>query len=580
MRHVLRHLAPILVISCLLLASPLATGTATAAPSSPSSPGPAGSRTASKRVGWPAGTVQLAGGLSLPWGLVELPDGSLLFTSSDSGEIRQLTGVNQVRTVGTVPGIDPSGEGGLLGLVQDPSDPGTLYAYGSMAADNQVLRLRWNGTTATVDRPIITGIPHGGRHNGGRVAFGPDDQLYVTTGEAAVPALAQDPKSLGGKILRVDRNGQPAPGNPFAGRPDADARIWSWGHRNVEGLDWDSAGRLWSSELGENTWDEVNLIQPGRNYGWPLCEGPNRFGTSTPCTDNRYTNPVHWWSTADLSPSGVAVDGDKLYIAGLRGQSLWQVWVNGGTPRRLLQNSYGRLRTPLRAGDGRLFLLTSNGNGTDRIMLVDPAGWRTPIETRYRSGNGSRLGEPQTGEWCDLIDGGCFEHFRNGSIYWTRGTGAHTIWGAIRDRWAGLGWERGRLGYPTSDEFCGLRDNGCAQRLQGGLLYWSPATPAQPVWGAIGEAYAAQRWETGRLGYPIGPERCGLRDGGCFQEFQGGSIYWSPRTGSWVVLGAVRDYWASTGWERGPWGYPTGNEACEPGHCWQNFQGGVIHLRW
>ncbi|OYO12158.1 hypothetical protein CGZ98_08225 [Enemella evansiae] len=534
------------------------------------------------QVDWPPGTIQVAGGLTLPWGLVQLGDGSLLFTSSDSGEIRQVTGVGQVRTVGTVPDIDPTGEGGLLGLVQDPSNPGILYAYASTAGENRVLRLGWDGSTVTVDRPIVTGIPHGGRHNGGRVAFGPDDQLYVTTGEAGRPELAQDRRSLGGKILRVDRNGQAAAGNPFTGRPDTDARIWSWGHRNVEGLDWDARGRLWSSELGENTWDELNLIEPGRNYGWPVCEGPNLANTSTACTDSRYTRPVNWWSTAEMSPSGVEVDGDKGYIAALRGQSLWQTWVNGGTPRRLLQGSYGRLRTPLRAADGRLFLMTSNGGGTDRIMLVDPAGWRTAIETKYRATGGAdgRLGAPRTGEWCDLVDGGCYSHYAGGSIYWSRATGAHTVWGAIRDRWAGLGWERGQLGYPTSDEFCGLRDGGCAQRFTGGLLYWTPQTGAQPVWGAIGQAYADQRWETGRLGYPIGPERCGLRDGGCFQEFQGGAIYWSPGTGAWVVLGAIRDYWASTGWERGPWGYPTGNEACQPGRCAQSFQGGVVEIRW
>lgn len=194
-----------------------------------------------------------------------------------------------------------------------------------------------------------------------------------------------------------------------------------------------------------------------------------------------------------------------------------------------------------------------------------------------------RLGLPTSGEFCGLVGGGCFQRFTDGAIYWSPATGAHTIWGRIQTRWADFQWEYGRLGYPTSDEMCGLVGGGCWQTFERGRMYWSPASDAHPLWGAIGERFDQMGYEHGPLGYPTRAEFCGLKDGGCFQDFQGGSIHWSPATGAWTTWGAIREFWASTGWENGRFGYPTGPEQCAtPGGvftCTQQFAGGTIHYQ-
>ena len=189
------------------------------------------------------------------------------------------------------------------------------------------------------------------------------------------------------------------------------------------------------------------------------------------------------------------------------------------------------------------------------------------------------LGKPIGNKFCGLRDGGCGQHFENGSVYSSPSSGEHVVKGAIRDKWAALGWETGQLGYPTSDEFCNLRDGGCAQRFQGGLIYWTPNTGAHPVWGAIGTAYADVRWESSTLGYPISDEFCNLRDGGCGQRFQGGLIYFSKATGAHPVWGEIGKKYAQLGWETGQLGYPTSNEFCglRDGGCGQRFQGGSIY---
>ncbi|GAB3622145.1 hypothetical protein GCM10027418_02270 [Mariniluteicoccus endophyticus] len=188
----------------------------------------------------------------------------------------------------------------------------------------------------------------------------------------------------------------------------------------------------------------------------------------------------------------------------------------------------------------------------------------------------SALGYPTSGERCGYRDSGCYQTFQGGSMYWSPATGAHPVWGAIGDLWASMRWENGRLGYPTSDEFCGLRDGGCGQHFQGGSIYWSPATGAQPVWGAIRGRYEQLGWENSALRYPKAPEFCGLVDGGCGQHFQGGSIYWSLSSGAWPVWGAIRDHWAANGYEWGRLGYPVGPEQCANGACKQAFQRGTI----
>lgn len=539
-------------------------------------------------VAWPEdGDVTVADGLNLPWGMVQLDDGSLLVTSSDSGEIIHVSGVGKRRVAGTVPNIQPLNEGGLLGLVRDPADPGVLFAYASSVAsagnENRIWRLTWDGIRVSPDRVILDRIPHGAIHSGGQLKFGPDGFLYVTTGDTSDRATSQDLGTMAGKILRIDRNGAAAPGNPFTRRPGANARIWSYGHRNVQGIGWDGSGRMWASEFGESAWDELNRIEPGRNYGWPICEGRFRSGSTEACTDPALTNPVRQWRPADASPSSLTVVGDTVLIAALRGQSVWSVPVNGRAPVRHLHGDYGRIRSLLPTADGRLFVATSNGNNSDRIVLVDAGPMvpdTHPIDWRYAAIGAGVLGIEDGGPWCGLSDGGCFSRFQNGSIYWSPTTGAHFTRGVIRAEWGSLGWETGFLGYPVSDEICGLTRGGCYQQFQGGTMYWSFPTGAHFTRGAIRARWGQTGWERGVLGYPTSHEFCGLRDRGCFQTFQNGSVYWSPASGAHPVRGALRDIWARSGWENGRWGYPTSEEACTPGHCWQSFQGGVMHVRW
>ncbi|MGB9378841.1 MAG: PQQ-dependent sugar dehydrogenase, partial [Mycobacteriales bacterium] len=243
-------------------------------------------------AGTTPGVTVLAHGLAAPWGLAFLPDGSALISERDTRLIKQLRPDGSVRIVQRVDEADSSGEGGLLGIAVAPTyaQDHLVYAYYTTGSDNRIARFRLGERP----QPIVTGIPVSGIHNGGRLAFGPDGYLYAGTGDASERGRSQDLASLGGKILRVTPEGRPAPGNPFAG-----SLVWSLGHRNVQGLAWDSAGRLYASEFGQNRFDEVNLIRPGGNYGWPAVEGRGGGG--------RFVQPLITWAPRDASPSGAAI---------------------------------------------------------------------------------------------------------------------------------------------------------------------------------------------------------------------------------------------------------------------------------
>lgn len=193
---------------------------------------------------------------------------------------------------------------------------------------------------------------------------------------------------------------------------------------------------------------------------------------------------------------------------------------------------------------------------------------------RWESGH---LGYPTSSEQC-WIRGGCFQTFEGGSIYFSPSTGAKFIKGEIRNSWGRYGWETGRLGYPTSNEQCWIR-GGCFQTFTGGSIYWSPDGGAHPVFGEIAKKWGSTGWEGGHLGYPITDELCGLARGGCVQEYRGGLIYWSMDTGAHFVKGAIRGEYAETGWENGL-GYPTTDEFCglREGGCGQHFQGGSVYF--
>jgi len=314
------------------------------------------------------GTV--ARDLSAPWGITFLPDGSALVSERDTTRVVTVpAGGGPVREVGRVSIAAPQGEAGLLGLAASPdfADDALVYAYVSTSEDNRVVRMEYDGRRLGEPQPVLTGIPNGFIHDGGRLLFAEDGTLFVSTGEIGDEELAQDRDSLAGKILRITPDGDPAPDNPRAGSP-----VWTMGHRNVQGLAFDDRGRLWASEFGQDTWDELNLIDRSRNYGWPRVEG--RGGGED------YRDPFVQWRTSEASPSGLAFHEGSLWMASLRGARLWQVPVTGngtGRPRDWFVGDYGRLRTVVVAPNGNLWVTTSNRDGRgdpaaedDRILEV------------------------------------------------------------------------------------------------------------------------------------------------------------------------------------------------------------------
>lgn len=326
--------------------------------------------TASIPAGSPADVVT---GLDVPWSIAFLPDGDALVTLRDEARVVRVTPEGQRSDLGDIDGVDPEAEGGLLGVAVSPrfESDRVVHLYYTAERDNRIVRTTLGDDGFGDMTPVLTGIPKARAHNGGRIKWGPDGFLYVGTGDATERDTPQDRDSLGGKILRIDGDGRPAPGNPFGNNP-----VWSMGHRNVQGLAWGPDGTMYASEFGQNTWDELNVITPGSNYGWPEVEGIE--------DDDDFVAPIAQWSTDNSSPSGIAVgpDGD-VYMAALRGESLWRVPVNGprrqGEPQRLFQGRYGRIRDVVAAPDRSLWILSSNTyrgdvrDGDDRVVRV-PVG--------------------------------------------------------------------------------------------------------------------------------------------------------------------------------------------------------------
>ncbi|WP_298462156.1 sorbosone dehydrogenase family protein [uncultured Cellulomonas sp.] len=362
-------------------------------PSSTGSPDPGAGTTDAREV---VPEVEVTGmsdvvtGLDAPWGVALLPDGDALVTLRDSAQVVRVSDGTATPVGGAgarelVEGTRSRGEGGLLGiaLAPDPAGPPTVHLYRTTPRGNEVVSARLvDGELSGLD-VVLDGIPASGNHNGGRIAFGPDGMLYIATGDAGLPSRAQDPDDLGGKILRVTPDGDPAPGNP-----DPDSPVWSLGHRNVQGLGWGPDGTMFASEFGQNTWDELNVIEAGGNYGWPLVEGTDEGAAgAAPGVDRDAADlvaPVATWPTADASPSGLAVTAEAVYLAGLRGARLWRVPLGGpgdppvvGPPQALLEGELGRLRAVLPDEQGRLWVVTNNTDGRgdpragdDRIVRV------------------------------------------------------------------------------------------------------------------------------------------------------------------------------------------------------------------
>jgi glucose/arabinose dehydrogenase len=314
-------------------------------------------------------TAVIATGLNLPWSMVRLETESTLVSERDTARVKEVGPDGSVREVGQVPDVVPGGEGGLLGLAVLSDDLTTwLYAYTTTASDNRVVRMTLTGAPGSyalgAAETVFSGIPKAGNHNGGRIKFGPDGMLYITAGDAGVPQRAQDTAELGGKILRVTPEGTVPEDNPFPG-----SAVFSLGHRNPQGLDWDRDGRLWAAEFGQNTWDELNVVDAGANYGWPVVEGIGN--------DPAYRNPIYQWSTREASPSGLLFTRDTFFMAALRGEALWTITPDGNTvtAQPSFVGEFGRVRDVIEGANGSLWILTNNTgraprDGDDKIVEV------------------------------------------------------------------------------------------------------------------------------------------------------------------------------------------------------------------
>jgi glucose/arabinose dehydrogenase len=308
-------------------------------------------------VARPRVTRSLAGGLRVPWGIAFLPNGHGLVSERDTGRVLEVSPSGGYRVAGHVPDVvstvGQGGENGLLGIALHPDFTTNrwVYAYLSTSSDNRVVRMQYVGGRLGVPEVVLSGIPRSLHHNGGGLAFGAS-HLFVSTGDAEHPHRAQNRHSLSGKILRItDTGGVPA-GNPFGNR------VWSLGHRNVEGLAFDGQGRLWATEFGNHRRDELNHIVRGGNYGWPRVEGGDGRGG--------FRDPLATWRPRACSPSGIAIARGHAWVGALHGQSLWSVKLNAphkGRKVRFFDHRLGRIRGVHRAPDGSLWITTSDRDG-------------------------------------------------------------------------------------------------------------------------------------------------------------------------------------------------------------------------
>lgn len=357
----MNRILPAVLCSAALLLSACSSGGdgEDAAPTGPATPtGPVASTD-------PAGPADPADavvtGLDAPWSVAFTGDGVPLVSERDSARVLRIADGAAVE-MATLDGVEPRGEGGLLGItVHD----GYLYAYATTATDNRVTRYPLDDLRLGTPEVVIDGLPKGVTHNGGRLAVGPDGMLYGTVGDAGDREKAQDEASVNGTILRITLTGDVPADNPFPGSP-----VYSYGHRNVQGIGWAPDGTMYASEFGQDTWDELNIIEAGGNHGWPVVEG---IGGR-----QRFTDPVQQWPTGAASPSGIAVTRDAVWIANLRGERLREVPLSDpSTADEHHVGEYGRLRDVVLTPDGELWALTNNTDGRgspapddDRIIRV------------------------------------------------------------------------------------------------------------------------------------------------------------------------------------------------------------------
>jgi glucose/arabinose dehydrogenase len=319
----------------------------------------------------------VAENLEIPWDIAFLPQGGMLVTER-TGHLIKFNN-DQTRHEIPIAGVKHSGEGGLLGLVLHPhfSQTGWLYLYLSSSQSganvNRIERYRLEGESLLDKKVSIDTIPGAIYHDGGRMEFGPDGKLYVTTGDATRSQIAQDKNSLGGKILRLNDDGSIPTDNPFG------TAVYTYGHRNPQGIAWDSAGRLWETEHGRSGvlsgMDELNLVKAGQNYGWPAIEGDE--------TEAGMQNPVrHSGADVTWAPASLAYLNGSLFFGGLMGEALYEAKIQGEQVvefKEHFKGQFGRIRTVRVGLDNMLYITTSNRDGRgdpqagdDKIIRIDP----------------------------------------------------------------------------------------------------------------------------------------------------------------------------------------------------------------
>lgn len=325
----------------------------------------------------------VAENLSVPWEVVVLGEDRYLVTER-TGDLLLVEDGEQYVLESFDDLEDPLlGEGGLLGITIHPEfdENGYVYVYQTVernSVENTVRRyeVEFDEHELTDETGIIDGIPSDRIHNGGRITFGPDDHLYITTGDAAESELAQETNVLSGKILRLEPDGSIPADNPF------DNEVYSYGHRNPQGLSWDEEGRLWATEHGPSAQDELNLIRAGNNYGWPEITGTD--------THPEMESPkFHSWRYETWAPAGAAAHDGSVFFAGLRGERLYEARIADGEINAVVSHfsgDFGRLRAVTIGPDGEsLYLTTSNTDGRGTPADTDDRLIRIPLDA-FRSG--------------------------------------------------------------------------------------------------------------------------------------------------------------------------------------------------
>jgi len=335
------------------------------------------------KVDMPYTVETLAEGLDVPWEMDIAQDGRIFFTERpglvrviDKGELLPDPLIRMEAP------FHSGGEGGLLGLVLDPQFENNQYIYvyhtyeRNGEIQNRVLRLKENNNQAVVDRVLLDGLAGAQNHNGGRMKIGPDGYLYVTAGDRYQPELAQQEKSLGGKILRIGLDGSIPEDNPISGSP-----VYSYGHRNPQGLAWHpDTNQLYASEHGQSAHDEINRIEKGANYGWPLIQGDEKMKERP-----ELQNPLIHSGQKTWAPSGMTFVSDgpwkgNLLVANLRGEQVLKLSLQDEGKQvediEALFQEWGRIRNIYEGPDGSLYIMTNNKDGRGRLQEGDDKIYR------------------------------------------------------------------------------------------------------------------------------------------------------------------------------------------------------------